>query len=211
MGGYGSGERWRSKPKTDPALRLDVRWLARVGLIRPDFSGYLPVHWTCRGKPSGDITVSYYAHRPDELVLSYRTRGTNEAKWTDVREVIPLERTPCHYGGERVWCRCPGCGSRRAVLYSLYGRFVCVACNGLAYSSTREEPLYRYGRRGDKIMDRLGAEGEWVLRWIIPPFKPKGMHWRTYERLCQEWFAIRDAANADYEAGLLRLIERTEW
>ena len=30
MGGYGSGERWRSKPKTDPALRLDVRWLARV-------------------------------------------------------------------------------------------------------------------------------------------------------------------------------------
>jgi hypothetical protein len=85
-----------------------------------------------------------------------------------------------------------------------------VACNGLAYSSTREEPLYRYGRRGDKIMDKLGAEREWVLRWIIPPFKPKGMHWRTYERLCQEWFAVRDAANADYEAGLLRLIASTE-
>jgi hypothetical protein len=127
-----------------------------------------------------------------------------------VHEVVRLEWTACHYGGERIWCRCPGCGSRRAVLYSLYGRFLCVACNGLAYSSTREEPLYRYGRRGDKIMDKLGAEREWVLRWIIPPFKPKGMHWRTYERLCQEWFAVRDAANADYEAGLLRLIASTE-
>jgi hypothetical protein len=210
MGGYGSGERWRSKPKTDTALRLDVRWLARVGLIRPGLSGWMPMYWTCNGKPSGDIRVRYDARRPDELGLDYRTRATGETEWTDVDEVVRLERTACHYGGERVWCRCPGCGSRRAVLYSPYGRFLCVVCNGLAYSSTREEPLYRYGRRGDKIMDKLGAEREWVLRWIIPPFKPKGMHWETYERLCQEWYAIRDAANADYEAGLLRLIERTD-
>jgi hypothetical protein len=49
-----------------------------------------------------------------------------------------------------------------------------------------------------------------VLNWLIPPFKPKGMHWRTYDRLHREWYAIYAAANADYEAGLRRLIERSD-
>lgn len=211
MGGYGSGRRWHSKATTGQALRLDVRWLVRSGLIAPDVAGYMPVHWTCNGKPSGDIVVRYDARQPDSLILDYRTRSRGETEWTPVREVVRLERTPCHYGGERVWCRCPGCGSRRAVLYSVHGRFLCVPCNGLAYSVTREEPLYRYGRRGEKIMERLGAEPDWVLDWYVPPPKPKGMHWRTYERLCREWFAVRDAARSDYNTGMMRLIASTDW
>ncbi len=207
MGGYGSGERWRSKPKTDAALRLDIRWLARVGLIRPGLSGWMPMYWTCNGKPSGDIRVRYDGQRPDELILDYRTRGPYETDWTDIRDVVALERTPCHYGGERIWCRCPGCGSRRAVLYSVHGRFRCVPCNRLAYSSTREEPL---DRRGEKITDRLGAEREWVLNWLVPPFKPEGMHWRTYERLRREWQAVDAAANDVYTSELFRMVERTE-
>jgi len=209
MGGYGSGRQW-GKPTTGAALRLDVRWVARVGLIQPGAYRSMSVSWTSNGKPAGDITVRYDAHRPDELVLDYRARGQTEADWTDVRELIPLERTPCHYGGERVWCRCPGCGSRRAVLYSLYGRFRCVPCNRLAYSVTREDRLYRLNRRGEKITERLGVESEWVLNWLIPPFKPKGMHWRTYDRLRREWRAIHAAANGVYEAALLRLVERTD-
>jgi hypothetical protein len=213
MGGYGSGHRFFSKATTNHALRLDVRWLARQGLIAPG-EGWqyasLPMHWTCGGKPSGSITVRYFPSRPHELILDYRTRGAGEADWTDVHEVVTLEWTPCHYGGERVWCRCPGCGSRRAVLYSLRGRFLCVCCNRLAYASTREDRLYQLNRRGEKITDRLGAEREWVLNWIWPPDKPKGMHWRTYDRLRREWQAIRRAANADYEVGLSRLMARSE-
>ena len=49
---------------------------------------------------------------------------------------------------ERVSCRCPDCGNWRAVLYSRHGRFLCVPCNRLAYSSTREEAKYRLNRRG---------------------------------------------------------------
>ena len=210
MGGYGSGERWHSKPTTGQALRLDVRWLARAELIGPGVEAWMGLHWTCNGKPAGDITVRYDDRRPAELILAYRTRNRGETEWTDVREVIRLERTPCHYGGERIWCRCPRCGSRRAVLYSLHGRFQCVPCHGLAYSVTREEPLYRYARRGEKILERLGAEPEWVLNWYVPPFKPRGMHWRTYERLCREWFAVRDAARADHDAGMMRLVERVD-
>ena len=136
MGGYGSGERWGAKATTDHALRLDVRWLARQGFFQPNTTSWMPVSWTCNGRPSGDIQARYDDRQPDELILTYRTRARGETDWTDVREVIRLERTPCHYGGERVWCRCPRCGSRRAVLYSLYGRFLCVRCNDLAYSWT---------------------------------------------------------------------------
>jgi hypothetical protein len=210
MGGYGSGERFFSKATTDHALRLDVRWLAREGIIRPGVLVSTSLHWTRNGKPDGDIRVRYDADRPHELILDYRTRGPLDAEWTDVRERIRLERTPCHYGGERVWCRCPGCGSRRAVLYSRHGRFLCVPCNRLAYAVTRDDRLAQLNRRGEKIADRLGAEREWVLNWLIPPFKPKGMHWRTYDRLHREWYAIYAAANADYEAGLRRLIERSD-
>jgi hypothetical protein len=210
MGDDGSGQRWISKPTTGQALRLDVRWLAHEGLIRSGIAASMSLNWTRNGKPAGDITVRYDAARPHELILDYRTVKTGEIEWTDVREVIPLEWTPCHYGGERVWCRCPGCGSRRAVLYSRHGRFLCVPCNRLAYAVTREDRLTQLNRRGEKIADRLGAEREWVLNWLIPPFKPKGMHWRTYERLCREWRAVRDAANADYYAGLLRLIASSE-
>lgn len=209
MGGYGSGKR-RGKPTTDMALRLDVRWLARQGLFHPGIVAWMPLSWTCNGKPSGDIRVSYDADRADELTLDYQTRAIGETTWTPVHERIPLERTPCHYGGERVWCRCPGCGSRRAVLYNLHGRFRCVPCNQLAYSVTREDRLYRLNRRGGRITDRLRAEREWVLNWLVPPMKPTGMHWRTYDQLWREWEAIRDAAHDDFIASLRRLIEDIE-
>ena len=211
MGGYGSGRRWDAKATTDHALRLDVRWLARVGLIRAGRSAWMPLSWTCNGQSSGDITVSFYSHRPDQMILDYRARTAGETMWTDMREAIRLEWTPCHFGGKRVWCRCPGCGSRRAVLYSVHERFLCVACNGLAYGSTREAVLYRLNRRGERITDRLGAEREWVLTWRMPPDKPKGMRWATYDRLHREWCAIWDAANADYIVGFVRFIEQHDW
>lgn len=209
MGGYGSGRQW-GKPKTGHALRLDVRWLARKGLFEPGTLAWMPMHWTCNGKPSGDITVRYDARRPHELILDYRSRAAGATDWTAVHEAIPLEWTPCHYGGERVWCRCPGCGSRRAVLYSVHGRFRCVPCNRLAYSATREDRLELLNRRGEKITDRLGGESEWVLNWLIPPDKPKGMHWRTYDRLRREWEAVQAGANGVYRAELIRMVERTE-
>lgn len=211
MGGYGSGKRDSSKSWTCEAYRVDVRMLSRVGLIdptNPNRIAEMPLRYTRNGQPGGSLLVRHDGQRPHEFVIEYRSRRSRDDAWQDVQETISLEWTPCHYGGQRVWCRCPGCGRRKAVLYMLRGRFYCVACNRLAYATTREDDLMRLGRRGYALLERLGAERTWVLQWWWPPDKPPRMHWRTYDRLIREWHRIRRQANDAYVAGLEALLSR---
>lgn len=179
MGGFGS-TRWgwhRTRETTDPLLCLDVRLLSRRGALEPGV--WSTTSWTCRGEPSGDIT-----HRAEAgaLILDYRTKGARDAEWRPVSERITVDSTACHYGGARPWFLCPGCGRRRAVLYSVGGHFRCRTCHDLAYSSTRETPADRALRRADTLRRKL-ADRPGLHHW--PP-KPKGMHWRTYSRIMSQ-------------------------
>lgn len=199
MGGFGS-TRWgwhRTRETTDPLLRLDVRILARQGALTP--GTWSTTSWTCRGEPSGRID-----HRAEAgaLILDYRTKGPADADWQPTRERIPLEHTPCRYGGSRPWFLCPGCSRRRAVLFSVGGRFRCRACHDLAYSSTRETPSNRALRRADTLRRKLrGRPG--MHRWSP---KPKGMHWRTYSRLMSEIRGCDQDALAYMVAGREKLL-----
>jgi hypothetical protein len=67
----------------------------------------------------------------------------------------------------------------------LYGGviFACRHCYSLAYASQRENPGNRAVRRADRIRERLGWEPG-ILN--SNGSKPKGMHWRTFERLKAE-------------------------
>jgi hypothetical protein len=58
--------------------------------------------------------------------------------------------------------------------------FACRHCYRLAYSSQRENLDDRASRRAGKIRDRLKWEPGILNGHGI---KPKGMHWRTYQRL----------------------------
>ncbi len=209
MGGYGSGKcYWRTaKTTTDPLLFLDVRYLARNGYLAvPAGKTYaFSLAWTCRGEPSGTIGV-HVTGAPDgmpaEIVLDYRTQA-NGGAWRDVREPIDLDYTPCHYGGERPWFRCPGCYGRKAVLRSVGGRFRCNACHRIAYSSTRESGTDRAYRRSQDARKKLGAEAGPV--WHRPR-KPKHMRWTTYERICRTF----DDAELAMEIDLVRLVARCD-
>jgi hypothetical protein len=121
----------------------------------------------------------------DCLTLDYRTRAAGETDWEPRTVHIWLDTTPCHFGGERVWFRCPGCRSRRAVLFNAGGAFACRACHDLAYSSTREAPHERSIRRCHAIQKRLNGGGYGVPIWEIPD-RPARMHWTTYKRLVLE-------------------------
>ncbi len=183
MGGYGSG-RWgwsHTRETTDGLLWLDVRDLARRGLFAagPGQIATGSIAWSRRGETTDWIRVACAGDEPDTVLLDYQTWRPGEA-WKPVRERVLIERTPCRYGGSRPWFRCSRCGSRRAVLYSVGGHFRCRACHDLAYGSTRDADHARAQRRAATLRRRLGGSES---GWRSVPDKPKGMQWRTYERI----------------------------
>ena len=58
--------------------------------------------------------------------------------------------------------------------------YACRRCHRLAYKCQRETPDDRASRQADKLRDRLGWEAGIHNG---NGYKPKGMHWRTFERL----------------------------
>jgi len=195
MGGYCS-TRWngeRTRLDTAGLLRLDIRILRRQGALRPDT--WSTQTWSRRGEPVGTITVRVPLDGAS-LTLIYRTRQAGE-EWQDVAETIDLDATPCNYGGARSWFLCPGCGTRRDVLFSVRGRFHCRQCHDLAYTSTREDAMDRATRRIWRLQEKLSyLDGD---PWHIPS-KPEGMTYRKYWRLIVQLrneILERDALFAD--------------
>jgi hypothetical protein len=181
MGGIGSGSWYRfdKKTTTDECQSIDVRYLHRNGLLQPGHS--FSLRWSQAGKQIGSI--GGVAHDDDRVTFFYRhRRGDSGGDWKDVKETVPLEWTPCNFGGERPWFVCPEavCGRRVAVLYGPGRYFLCRHCYDLSYRSQREDSMYGALRRAQKIRERLGGSANMTEPF---PEKPKGMHWKTYERL----------------------------
>ena len=174
MGGFGSG-RHGGKDCTDDMRALDVRKLQRQRLLTP--GGSLLWSWSINGETTATINLVVGA---DRVTLDYRQRERG-GEWEPMNYTVQLDWTACGFGGKRVWWCCPavGCGRRVAVLYG--GRvFACRQCNRLAYRSQREADDDRAARRADTIRRRLGWEPG-ILNGN--GWKPKGMHWHTFERL----------------------------
>jgi len=161
--------------------------LKREGLLETGISRRIT--WSRGGEVTGSVNVQ---SEPGRVIMDYRHRDRG-GEWQPERYPVYLDTTPCHMGGERHWFLCParGCGRRVAVLYG-GAIFACRHCYRLAYPSQREKPGDRAARRADRIRDKMGwpggilEGGDWG--------KPKGMHWRTYERLCREHDALSDRA-----------------
>jgi hypothetical protein len=178
MGGYGSGRwySWGGKTTTESQHRIDIRWLKKQGYVRPGNIGSLS--WSRGQERTGSIGYRMEAHR---MILNYRHRP-HGGEWEEVEEVVNFDRTPCNYGGHRTWFLCPRCRRRVIVLYGAGKYFLCRHCHGLAYASQQESVTDRSARKERKIRERLGGSN------LFEPFpeKPKGMHWKTYQRLHDE-------------------------
>jgi hypothetical protein len=177
MGGPGSENRWRygAKSTTDDYRILDVRRLAREGMLRPGYWGGW--QWTRDGETVASVQMRA---EQDRVVLVYQHRSGG-GEWKDERYPVRIAHTQCNLGGERPWFICPalGCGRRVAILYG-GGIFACRHCYQLAYASAREDVCDRAARRADKLRARLGWEPG-ILNGNGD--KPKWMRWRTFERL----------------------------
>lgn len=188
MGGFGSGRGQYGKDTTSDMRALDVRRLQRDGLLTPGRS--FNWQWSINGEKVADINIRTEA---DRVILNYRSRNTG-GEWQPMEYPVTLEWTPCNLGGRRAWFLCParGCGRRVAMLFG-GSIFACRHCHKLAYASQRERADDRATRRADRIRDKLGWEPG-ILNGDGD--KPKGMHWRTYERLLAQHDAHVEASLA---------------
>jgi hypothetical protein len=176
---------------TDEYRSIDVRRWQRDGLLAPP--RYFQWSWSRSGERIASIGVRVKA----ETVTLISTHSRWDFEPRALEYAVTLERTPCNYGGERVWFRCParGCGRRVAILYSAE-YFVCRHCLQLAYESQREAPHYRALHKAQVIHQRLGGTG--IIDELV--FKPKGMHWRTY------WRQMKKLGQAESRAVPQRLL-----
>jgi len=180
MGGIGSGSyyRWNSNTtKTEEVHRVDIRFLKKQGYLSPGTHGSLS--WNCDGEPTGDIR---FETKHDAIHLIYKHRRHGE-DWQPRNERIAFDRTPCNYGGDRQWLTCPHCARRVAIVYGLNSGFLCRHCYNLPYSSQSEGHLDRMMRKARKISKRIENKDGYFE-------KPKGMHWKTYNRLVDRENAI---------------------
>ncbi|HQT03348.1 MAG TPA: hypothetical protein PLU46_00010 [Thiotrichales bacterium] len=181
-----------AKPKTDTALRISANELQKLGTLVAGSKNI--IEWTTNGRVTASMQVMAES---DIVVFDYAV--TRDGITHSVCDTIGLERTPCHFGGSRVWFKCPSCEKRALVLYAgSSGHFACRTCHNLTYSSQCESKFDRNIRRLTKIRKRLNWYGAHV------PFRPHYMHRETFERLKQEGIARCEYSNIR----LLKLFER---
>ena len=159
--------------------------------------------WRQDGKRVASINVETEPHR---VILKYRSRSYGEG-WLDLEQRFPVVWKPCRFGGDRPWFICSVyangtyCGRQVTKLYHAGRLFACRHCSRLAYASQQESAHFRGLWKAQKIRMRLGGSANMLEDF---PEKPKGMHWRTYERLRR----VHDAAQGRSIIGLTDFANR---
>jgi hypothetical protein len=189
------------KTTVESCRSIDVLDWHRRGCLRspPRFSWA----WRQDGERVASIKVETERHR---VTLKYRSRRYG-GDWTDTEQRFPVVWTPCRFGGERPWFVCSVyangtyCGRRVTKLYNAGRLFACRHCSRLAYASQQESAHERGLLKAQRIRTRLGGSANMLDDF---PEKPKGMHWRTYERM----WRVYDAAKARSFIGLTDFVKR---
>ena len=160
MGGYGSGR----------YMRLGVKNSRRVNQFRTvDIRQYRKMYRLLPGEPA---TVQF----------AYSIRGGPPF----IPVSAPIVWIPYPYG-LRPFFECPRCGRRCCLLY-LAERGACRECLGLAYPvqfETKENQGFRRAWKARKKLVQPDGHSP-CGDWIPDSKRPKGMHWRTFERLRNE-------------------------
>lgn len=159
--------------KAEHCRRIDVRRWHRDGLLRPGIS----TSWIWTDGETGERLASIgFSVADHHVTLSYSINGA------PAMQHVPLERTPCHYGGTRPWFHCPRCSRRVAVLFLRSNGFACRHCQRVAYASQSDDLCGRTWRRQAKLEARLGPNWQ----------RPKGMHHRTRTQLLEGIFECEE-------------------
>ena len=160
---------------------LGINYLVRRGLFPEK-------HARGELRFSGGGGVRFEVHG-DFLVFSYACDGGPMRAWS-----VGTETTPTNFNGRRRWYVCPKCGRRVGVLYFSGGGPQCRRCLHLIYPTSREKRMGKAVIKRNRLYRALGAD---PMQRVATIEKPKGMHWRTFERKKDELLAAQESvANA---------------
>lgn len=186
MGGLGSGnwDRHNAKSTTDDYDSIDINYLSRNNLIRNGAAGSLSWSIIRFGEKHVGPSIGYRVSMPENDIPYFRVIYSNTSTDEDFDYKIYLTSSKPNYGGRRIWFLCPvnKCNKRVGKLYLTNICFACRSCLDLAYSSQNEDLHYRLLHRAQKIHQKLGGSG----CTFDPVAKPKGMHWKTYNKLIKK-------------------------
>jgi hypothetical protein len=128
------------------------------------------------GQPSG----SWWAVRNKLFCQGIQIRHWNDSAITLDNQVLPVIWVRWHFSGSRPFFVCK-CGRKVLQLFAPRGHsWRCRQCYHLTYATRQAGQRYRLILKAQKVRERLG--GDLGVANPFPP-KPKGMHWRRYERL----------------------------
>jgi hypothetical protein len=128
----------------------------------------------------GTPATNWWVYRNRLFCAGIQPRHWNDNAVTLDTQVLLIAHLPWHFGGQRAYFLCD-CGRRAGKLYRAPGHpWRCRKCYQLTYATRQAAPRQRLILKGQKIRELLGGE----LGVLCPfPAKPKGMHWRRYDRL----------------------------
>lgn len=181
---------WRGR--LEDGLKLDLSKLMRDGAVRAGENRESEIAWLgSSGEPvaSGRIAAFMRAGAAGWLELEIDGR----------RQEIALESQPRHFGGRQSYFVCPKQHCLVSALWRPYGASYFASRQAwgrrVAYGSQFETQSGRAITGARRIRRRLGGK-DWQLSLDAPlPEKPKGMHWRTYEREVEKCERYEDICN----------------
>lgn len=192
--------RAKEKASTDDYRALDVRSLHRAGALSP--GRVCTLSWKSRGVVVASIDV--HAESPASVRLRYQAKTAGQLEQKDYR--VSIVWTPCHLGGERAWFLCPCCSRRVAKLFG-GAVFACRHCWNLNYASQQASKRDRASDRSWTLRQALGCDHGFMCLPAEYIQKPKGMHWRTFEKKLEQIKQVDGRALAEVSA-VIDSIER---
>ena len=137
-------------------------------------------------------------------------QGIRPKSWRDGFIYLPnqtlcTEQVPWRFRGQRFYFVCE-CGRRVEKLHAFGERpWRCRDCHNLTYAARQALPRDRHLLMAQKIRHQLG--GSLSMLDAFPP-KPKGMHWKRYERLWRRYDVAAQRMTAAYSRRIRSLRAR---
>lgn len=173
MGGIGSGNwsRRSVRPVVGQLPAMDIRKWRVSGVLQPG------KRFVAATMGQGTVRAVSARIRPQSVLFEFDAGATEFspllATWS-----VQIARTPCYFGGSRIWFVCPmsTCQRRTTVLYAGQFCIACRQCLGLLYPSQYFDKTERAFAQLRRINDRLRVD---ALR-VREEARPAGMHEKTF-------------------------------